>query len=376
MYIYEKKNWPNFTWNKEAVNLLLQPLKYDQGYLLGKMENLGFSIQMQAILETMTHEVIKTSEIEGEILNGEEVRSSIARHLGLDITGLLPADRQVDGVVEMLLNATKKYSERLTEQRLYQWHAMLFQNGLSGMQIITPGIFRTDKNSPMQVVSGYYGKEKIHFQAPDAQDISDQITLFLNWFNGSQTSLDPIIKAAIAHVWFVTIHPFEDGNGRMTRAITEMSLARAENLANRFYSMSTQIRKQRKSYYEELEKTQKGDLDITPWICWFLKCLHQAINQSDIVLLHILNKSKFWKRHASTLLNARQITMLNKLFDGFSGKLTSSKWAKMMKCSQDTAARDLNNLLQLEILIKSNVGGRSTAYLLKDFPIHQLQEES
>ena len=370
IYLYQRLEWPNFSWNIDEVNQLLLPFKYRQGRLLGKMENLGFLDQEQAVLETMTEEIIKTSEIEGEVLNGDEVRSSIARYLGLEISGLLPSDRKIDGIVEMLLDATKKYDEPLTEERLCSWHGLLFPNSVSGMQIIMRGMFRTDSAGPMQVVSGYYGREKIHYQAPSAIYLEEEMRQFLAWFNDPNESLDPIIKAAIAHLWFVTIHPFDDGNGRITRAITEMALARAEKQANRFYSMSRQIRKQRKSYYDELEKTQKGSLNINSWICWFINCLDQAVKQADHLLSHILNKSKFWKQHSSTVLNARQKTMLNTLFDGIKGNLTSSKWAKMMKCSQDTAARDINQLIELGILMKGEGGGRSTQYILKDYPIH------
>ncbi|HEV2613593.1 MAG TPA: Fic family protein [Gammaproteobacteria bacterium] len=369
MYIYQKPSWPRFTWDNEKVHQALQPVKFQQGRLLGKMENLGFRLQEEALLKTLTDEAIKTSEIEGEVLNRDDVRSSIARHLGMDIAGLLPVSRHAEGIVEVLLDATRHYAKPLTEKRLCHWHATLFPTGMSGMMLVNPGFWRSDSEGPMQVISGSYGRQKVHFQAPPAKKLPKEIKLFLEWFNQPKTNMDLIIKAAIAHLWFVTLHPFDDGNGRITRAITDMVLAQAENQPNRYYSMSTQITKERKAYYEELERAQKGPLDITRWILWFLQCLHQAILKSESLLETVLNKAKFWERHSKNILNKRQVTMLNILFDGFSGNLTSSKWAKMMKCSQDTAARDINNLIEQEILVKSPKGGRSTDFLLKDFPI-------
>lgn len=372
MYMYQRANWPDFTWDTEQINEVLIPLKFAQGHLLGNMESHGFAIQENATLESLTREITKSSEIEGEILDSDEVRSSIARHLGMEVAGLLPSDRQVDGIVEMLLDATRNYEKRLTIKRLCGWHALLFPTGMSGMMLVNPGVFRNDSEGPMQVVSGSYGREKVHFQAPPAKILVAEIKLFLQWFNSTKIKIDPLIKAAIAHLWFVTLHPFDDGNGRIARAVTDMALARAENEANRFYSMSTQIRKERKSYYQILERTQKGCLDISEWLLWFLKCLHKAIEKSETLLETVLDKSKFWEQHAAKSLNERQITMLNILFDGFKGKLTSSKWAKMVKCSQDTANRDIKNLIELDILIKSDEGGRSTSYLLKDFPINRI----
>lgn len=372
MYIYNRAEWPQFTWDSEKINELLMPLKYEQGRLLGKMENLGFGLREYAVLETLTHEVIKTSEIEGEHLRSDEVRSSIARHLGIDAGGMLPASRHVDGIVEVLLDATQNYQKPLTELRLCQWHAMLFPSSLSGMQLITPGHFRTDAGGPMQVVSGSYGREKVHFRAPPANQLAYEVPQFLAWFNSTNLPIDPIIKAAIAHLWFVTLHPFDDGNGRITRAITDMALAQAEKQSARFYSMSTQIRKQRRSYYQILESSQKGGLDITAWLVWYLQCMQEAILASGSILNHVLNKAKFWEAHAHTVLNPRQIDMLNALFDGFKGKLTSSKWAKMTKCSQDTANRDIRQLLNLKILCKSTAGGRSTSYELVGYPINEI----
>ncbi len=279
----------------------------------------------------------------------------------------------MDGIVEMLLDATRNYAKKLTANRLCHWHAALFPSGMSGMMLVNSGVWRSDSGGPMQVVSGSYGRERVHFQAPPATQLPQEIKQFLQWFNQSKTTIDPLIKAAIAHLWFVTLHPFDDGNGRISRAITDMCLARAENQANRFYSMSTQIRKQRKSYYDILEQTQKGSLDIGPWLHWFLNCLQQAIIASDSLLKNVLNKAKFWEQHANKSLNQRQTNMLNLLFDGFKGNLTSSKWAKMLHCSQDTASRDINELIALGILMKSAQGGRSTDYLLKDFPINSVE---
>lgn len=372
MYIYNRQNWPDFTWDEPTVNQVLLDVKFVQGRLLGRMEALGFEAQEQAFLATLTSEVVKSSEIEGEKLNPEEVRFSIARHLGLDVGGLLPAGRHIDGIVEMLLDATSHYDVVLSEQRLLRWHAALFPSSLSGLMLVNPGVWRNDSGGPMQVVSGHYGRERVHFRAPSADVLREEIALFIKWFNKNQRDLDPIVKAAIAHLWFVTLHPFDDGNGRISRAIADMALAKAENISNRFYSMSTQIRKDRKSYYHILELTQKGSLDITQWLLWFCNCLRQAIKASDQILNVVLNKAKFWEQHANKRLNIRQTQMLNMLFDGIKGKLTSTRWAKITKCSQDTATRDINSLIALDILIKSPQGGRSTCYLLKDYPINRV----
>ena len=367
-YIYQHSNWPHFTWNQEEIIQELISVKFHHGRLLGNMENLGFDTQEEAILAILTSEVIKSSEIEGEKLNTEEVRSSVARHLGMDIAGLLPSDRHVDGIVEMTVDATQNYKKPLTKQRLCHWHAALFPTGLSGMMLVNPGMLRNDREGPMQVVLGRYGRERVHFQAPPAKQLPRDIKQFVQWFNQSPATMDPFVQAAIAHLWFVTLHPFDDGNGRIARAITDMALAKAEAQASRFYSMSTQIRKQHTSYYEILERTQKGTLNITPWLRWFLDCLQGAVVQSESILKNILNKTRFWEKHSGKSLNKRQITMINILFGNFTGKLTSSKWAKMMKCSQDTAARDINNLIAQGILIKSKESGRSTSYLIRNSP--------
>lgn len=372
MYIYQRDKWPHFTWNTKQINQALVDTRFDQGRLLGKMEGLGFELQTQALLATLTSDIIKTSEIEGEHLNEDEVRSSIARHLGVDIGGLLPSDRHVDGLVEMILDATQHHDQPLTSKRLSGWHELMFPTGMSGLMLVNPGVMRNDAEGPMQVISGSYGREKIHFQAPPAQDLAREMKQFLTWFNQSHPKLDDIIKAGIAHLWFVTIHPFDDGNGRLSRAIADMVLARSEKQKNRFYSMSTQIRRQRKAYYDILERTQKSTLDITPWLLWFISCLHQAILEADSFLGNVLNKATFWEQHAKTQLNTRQIKMLNHLFDGIRGKLSSSKWAKMTKCSQDTATRDINQLITLGILVKSDERGRSTSYWLNGYQINQI----
>jgi Fic family protein len=335
-----------------------------QGKLLGKMETLGFDLQNEAVLDTLTLDVIKSSEIEGEFLEREQVRSSIARRLGLDIAGSVYSERNVEGVVEMMLDATQQYSKPLNSDRLFDWHAALFPTGRSSMYKITVADWRKD---PIQVVSGPMGKEKVHYEAPKPELVAEEMNVFLDWFE-NETGLDLVLKAAIAHLWFVTIHPFDDGNGRITRAITDMLLARSDKSVQRFYSMSAQIRVERKEYYNILEKTQKGNLDITEWILWFLNCLTNAINASEEILSKVLYKAEFWKLHSTTILNERQQKIINKLLDGFDGKLTSSKWAKINKCSQDTALRDIQDLIKKNILRKEASGGRSTNYELIKIP--------
>jgi Fic family protein len=327
------------------------------------MELLGFDLRNEAQLDTLTLDVLKSSEIEGEYLNPDQVRSSIARKLGMDIAGSVDSDRNVDGVVEMMLDATQNCFEPLTADRLFDWHAALFQTGRSRMYKITAADWRKDTTGPMQVVSGAMGKEKVHFQAPDSDLVENEMLLFLDWFNNHDKT-DLVIKAAIAHLWFVTIHPFADGNGRITRALSDMILARADKSNQRFYSMSAQIRKERKGYYEILEKTQKGNLDITEWIIWFLQCLINALKSTDAILRQVLFKADFWNNHSKTIINERQRKLINKLLDGFDGKLTSSKWAKIAKCSKDTAIRDINDLINKNILRKEAAGGRSTHYEL------------
>jgi len=328
------------------------------------MESLGFDLQTEAVLNTLTLDVIKSSEIEGEILQIDQVRSSIARRLGLDIAGAVESERHVDGIVEMMLDATQRYELPLSKERLLGWHSALFPTGWSKLYKITVGDWRQDTTGPMQVVSGPMGKEKVHYQAPSSDRIESKMEKFLDWFEG-ENEIDPVLKAAIAHLWFVSIHPFDDGNGRIARAITDLALARSDKSIRRFYSLSAQIRKERNQYYEKLEKTQKGNSEITDWILWFLECLVNAVESTQGILSKTLHKAKFWRSHSTTLLNERQQKMINRLLDGFDGKLTSSKWAKINKCSQDTALRDIQDLANKNILQKEAHGGRSTNYELK-----------
>lgn len=367
IYIHENDDWTNFTWDNNRVMLKLGEARNLQGRLLGRMESLGFELQNEAVLNTLTLDVIKSSEIEGEFLDVEQVRSSIARRLGIDIAGAVDSERHIDGVVEMMLDATQKYDVPLTKVRLFGWHAALFPSGWSNLHKITVADWRKDTTGPMQVVSGPMGKEKVHYQAPSAERIEAEMNRFLDWFE-NENDIDLVLKAAIAHLWFVTIHPFDDGNGRITRAITDMALARSDKSIRRFYSMSAQIRIERKQYYEKLEKTQKGNSDITGWILWFLQCLINAIHSTEATLSKILQKAEFWREHSTTLLNDRQQKIINRLLDGFDGKLTSSKWAKITKCSQDTALRDIQDLIKKDILQKAASGGRSTSYELKSHP--------
>lgn len=364
MYIYETPDWPKFTWNSEKLSNLLAEVRHRQGKILGRMETLGFSIRAEAALETLTQDVVKSSEIEGENLDIKQVRSSIARRLGMDIGGLVPADRNVEGVVEMMLDATQAFDQPLTEDRLDGWQAALFPTGRSGIYKITVGTWRTGQNGPMQVVSGAMGKEKVHFQAPDALKIPAEMTAFLEWFN-SENAIDPVLKSGIAHLWFVTIHPFEDGNGRIARAIADLQLARADKTPQRFYSMSAQIRIERNDYYDTLEKTQKASVDITEWLGWFLGCLGRSLDKAESTLIAVNRKTEFWDQIGRIEINNRQRLLLNKLLDGFDGKLTTSKWAKIAKCSTDTALRDIQDLIEKGVLIKENAGGRSTSYVLK-----------
>lgn len=364
VYIYQKEDWPNFRWNIDELVNLLSEARNLQGRLIGKMESLGFDLRNEALLGTLTLDVIKTSEIEGEFLNSDQVRSSIARKLGMEIAGSIESERDVDGVVEMMLDATQNYFKPLTAERLFDWHSALFPTGRSGIYKITVADWRKDETEPMKVVSGAMGKEKVHFQAPDSALLEKEMNLFLNWVDNNKVT-DLVLKAAIAHLWFVTIHPFDDGNGRITRAITDMLLAQSDNSPQRFYSMSAQIRIDRKQYYEILEKTQKGDLDITEWMKWFLNCLINALKSTNLILNKVLMKADFWNIHSKTSFNERQTKLLNKILDGFDGKLTSSKWSKIAKCSKDTAIRDINDLIEKNILQKEEAGGRSTNYELK-----------
>ena len=364
MYIYENLNWPEFKWENESILPLLSAVRYQQGTIVGKMGALGFELKNQANLEILTIDILKTTEIEGELLNPDQVRSSIARRLGLEISGLVTSDRNVDGVVDMMLDATRNYDKELNKDRLFSWHNSLFPAGYSGINRIITATWRDDSTGPMQVVSGPIGKEKVHYRAPAAEKLDQEMQLFLEWFNSSQ-DIDLVIKAGIAHLWFVTIHPFEDGNGRIARALTDMILAQSDKQPYRFYSMSAQIRKERINYYKMLEKTQKGKLDITEWLEWFLHCLLNSLEASETILVDVIFKHNFWLRHASKINNDRQRKVLNLLLDGFDGKLNTSKWARICKCSQDTALRDIKDLMNKQIIYQLPGGGRSTSYGIK-----------
>jgi Fic family protein len=363
-YIHQLKQWPNFTWDNEVVLPLLSNVRHKQGLLKGYTDFLGFGMRAETLLHNLTQDVLKSTEIEGELLDTDQVRSSVARHLGMDIAGLVPSDRNVDGVVEMMLDATQNYHKALTKDRLQGWHSSLFPTGRSGMHKIVVGKWRDNAKGPMQVVSGAMGKERVHFEAPEAERLAKEMKAFLTWFNSKHIT-DFVLKSAIAHLWFLTIHPFDDGNGRIARALADMLLAKADGDNQRFYSMSAQIRVERKAYYMVLEKTQSGTLDITKWIEWYLHCLDGALNTTDKALKKVLDKTRFWDRHSETTINERQRLIINKLFDGFDGKLTSSKWAKINKCSPDTALRDIQALVQKGMLAKEEGGGRSTSYVLK-----------
>lgn len=363
MYIHELKEWPNFTWDRTRLVDLLAEVRYLQGKLLGKMATLGFNFCEEATLKILTQDVLKTSEIEGEKLDADHVRSSIATHLGIDIGLPLRDTRDVDGIVEIMLDATRNYDVPLSKNRLFNWHALLFPTGRIRMHNITIGRWRDELSGSMKIVSGPIGREKVHYEAPSFDRLEGEMQRFLEWIN-APLETDLVIKSALAHFWFVTIHPFDDGNGRIARAIADMLLARSENSPQRFYSMSSQIQRERNAYYNVLEKCQKGSLDLTFWIEWFLGCLKRAIESSEEILDSILVKAQFWKSHSNELFNERQRLLINRLFDGFDGKLTSSKWAKIAKCSQDTALRDINNLLERNILKKDEAGGRSASYRL------------
>jgi len=361
-FIYEHTNWTAFVWQDKAINALFGQVRLMQGKIIGQMNALGFSAKEEATLTALTLDVVKSSEIEGELLNYNQVRSSIARRLGINTAGLVPSSRHIEGVVEMMLDATQRYSFALTEKRLFGWHAALFPTGYSGPYEIEVGGYRT---SEMQVVSGAFGKEKVHYKAIKPERVKAEMDKFLDWFNNYK-SLDPVLKAAIAHFWFIIIHPFDDGNGRIGRALTDMLLAQAEGSGERFYSMSSQILTERKRYYEILQKVQHSSGDITEWLNWFLTCLKNAMLATEKTTQKILRKAAFWKLHELTPINERQRLMLNKLFDGFEGKLQTSKWAKITKTSNDTALRDIKSLLEKGILQQTG-GGRNANYELVDF---------
>ncbi len=363
-YIYEYKNWTDFTWQETAINAIFGEVRNLQGKIIGQINTLGFATKEEAKLTTLTLDVIKSSEIEGEKLDYDQVRSSIARRLGIIIAGLVPANRNVEGIVEMMLDATQHHHKPLTNKRLFGWHSALFPTGHSGMHKIEVGRYRTGE---MQIVSGAMGKEKIHSEAVPANQLKEEMDHFLKWFNDKSLHLDPVLKAAIAHFWFIIIHPFDDGNGRIARAFSDLMLARADGTTDRFYSMSSQILVERKQYYEILQKVQHSSGDLTDWLHWFLHCLKNSIMATETTLQKIFRKTDFWKIHENTPLNERQRLVINKWFDGFDGKLKSSKWAKIAKCSPDTALRDINDLIDKGILQQEQQGGRSTNYELTDF---------
>lgn len=362
IYLWQQKDWPHFMWDDTKLSFKLGRVRSLQGKLVGRMSALGFELKNNAMLDALTADITKSSEIEGEWLDAEQVRSSVARHLGIETEGLPEADRYVDGVVQVMIDATQNYMQPLTAERLFNWHAALFPTGRSGIYKITVADWRQG-SEPMQVVSGAMGKEKIHYQAPDSEEVPRQMKLFLEWANDNRR-IDPVLKAAIAHLWFITIHPFDDGNGRISRTITDLFLARADEMPHRFYSMSAEIRRQRKSYYEVLEKTQKGSVDITGWLEWFLDCLEAALLETEKSITTVLQKATFWDKFRLVSMNERQVKMVNLLWDGFDGKLTSSKWAKITKCSPDTALRDIQDLINKGALRKTDEGGRSTGYEL------------
>jgi Fic family protein len=364
-YIWQASDWPNWRFDLKALASPMAEASRAQGLLIGRLADVGLALRDQASLAALTEDVVKTSEIEGEQLNVESVRSSIARRLGVDIGALALVDRHVDGVVEMALDATANCQAPVSQQRLFGWHAALFPTGYSGLSTINVGGWRDDAGGPMQVVSGPIGRQRVHFEAPPAERLPAEISRFLDWLNGAP-DVPPLLKAGLGHLWFVTLHPFDDGNGRIARAMGDLLLARADGSPQRFYSLSAQIQRERKAYYDILERTQKGSLDVTEWLVWFLDALHRAVDQAQHTLDTVLSKARFWQRWASTPLNERQVQLLNRLLDSFAGKLTSSKWAAIAKCSPDTALRDINDLLARGVLRKSDAGGRSTSYELND----------
>ena len=359
MYLHQRDNWCDFRYDSSAIINRLAAVRAKQGMLLGKMNSLGFPLQDEAVLTSMALEVIKSSEIEGEILNLNQVRSSLAKRLGFDISTSVPVSRYIEGVVEMMLDATQHYAVPMTDERLFGWHNVLFPSGISGLYKIEVGRYRSGE---MQVVSGAMGREKVHYEAPAPERVPEEMARFIAWLNEDNASLDPVLKAGIAHLWFVSIHPFDDGNGRITRVITEMLLCRADGSGKRFYSMSYQISLEKNKYYDVLEKTQKGSGDITEWLLWFLDCLDKAVESTTETLSSVLSKARFWDVHKEDRFNERQMKIVNMLFDDFFGKLTTSKWAKIAKCSSDTALNDINDLISKGVLKKNEEGGRSTNY--------------
>jgi Fic family protein len=369
-YIYDRPGWPDLEWDRHQLAAQLSATRHAQGRLIGRMEALGFPLKQEAILKTLTEDVVRTSEIEGEKLDAGQVRSSIARRLGMDAGGVKRVGRDVEGIVEMMLDATRHYEQPLSAERLFEWHASLFPTARSGMKRIQAGAWRPDQSDPMQVVSGPIGRERVHFEAPPAARVAKEMRAFLAWLNenGTDTSIDPVLRAGLAHLRFVTIHPFEDGNGRIARAIADWALARSEDSSQRFYSMSAQIQRDRDAYYDILERTQNGPLDVTPWLEWFLGCLNRAIEGAQTTLASVLSKAHFWQTFGTVAINDRQRSIINRLLDGFEGKLTSTKYAALTKCSQDTAHRDILQLVESGILVRNAEGGRSTSYGLRPVP--------
>jgi len=366
MWIHEHQHWPNFTWDAEAIVSRLADRRYRQGHLLGRMEGVGFELKREANLKTLTNDVVTSSAIEGENLDAQEVRSSIARRLGIAVAGLVPASRHVEGIVEMMLDATQGFYMPMTNERLFSWHAALFPTGRSGMHRITVGSWRTKDAGPMQVVSGPIGRENVHFEAPDAGILPDEMAAFLGWFNQKNT-LDPVLKAGIAHLWFVTIHPFEDGNGRIARAIGDMALARADGIPNRFYSLSSQIETERKEYYNQLERQQRSTPDITDWLAWFLDCFGRAISRAEQTLGNVLFKAQLWDKINQNPVNERQRSVINRMLeDDFKEHIHTSKYAKLTKCSNDTALRDIQDLKLRGIFVQNPGRGRTTSYRLPE----------
>ncbi|MCD0504287.1 Fic family protein [Bordetella petrii] len=362
-YIWQAPDWPQWRYDLAALAPLLARASHAQGLLAGRLTDAGLPVQEQASLAALTDDVLKTSEIEGEKLDTASVRSSIARHLGVDIGALAPVDRHTEGIVQVVLDATANSQAPVTRERLLGWHAALFPTGYSGMARIAVGNWRNDAHGPMQVVSGPIGKQRVHYQAPPAAGLEAETRRFLDWINGDADE-PPLIRAALGHLWFVTLHPFDDGNGRIARALGDLLLARADGSTQRFYSLSAQIQREREAYYQILERTQNASLDVTPWISWFLSALLRAIGQAQLTLDTVLRKARFWQHLAGTPMNARQAKLVNRLLDGFEGKLTTAKWAAIAKCSADTALRDINELIARGVLVRSMSGGRSTSYEL------------
>lgn len=372
-YIHQLPDWPRFRWSQERLAGKLAAVRHRQGRMLGRIEGFGIKLRDEAVLYTLTEEVVKTSQIEGELLDRDQVRSSLARRLGIDIGALTPSDRNVDGIVQVILDATQSYDQPITPERLFGWHAALFPTSYSELRKITVGNWRTEEAGPMQVVSGPHGRQRIHYEAPEADRVPQEMGGFIAWFNQDQPDLDPVLKAAIAHLWFETVHPFEDGNGRIGRALADMVLARSERSAQRFYSISAQIKAEQSKYYDHLEEAQKGDLDITAYLEWFLGCLDRAFDRAESILGAVIRKARFWELHAGQSFNERQKLMVNRLLDGIEGALTSSKWAKMTKTSQDTAGRDIDALLRVHVLVKEPGRGRSTHYRVVATPADVLR---